>query len=158
MVVNGKSAAAFGIVSGLVFVLLVGSETGCAGARSSVRKEPATVGPQRVSSSKLGAVKVKRPAAPSSYRLPRRALRVSSSRELTAALADGRPETIVLAPGSYDNRGPFFDRDGDRIYASAPGKVVFKAGIVLGANEGPGGATIRGIRFSVADRAKTFGE
>jgi len=150
MVVNGKSAAAFGILSGLVCVLLVVSETGCAGANSSVRKEPATVGPQ------LGAVKVKRPVAPSSYRLPRRALRVSSSRQLVAALADRRTEAIVLARGSYDNGGPFLDRDGDRIYASAPGKVVLKAGIVLGANEGPAGAEIRGVRFSVADRAKTL--
>jgi hypothetical protein len=156
MVVNGKSAAAFGIVSGLVCVLLVASETGCAGASSSVRKEPATVGPERISTSKLLAVKVKRPIPPSPYRLPRRALRVSSSRQLIAALADRRPEAIVLASGSYDNGGPFFDRDGDRIYASAPGKVVLKAGIVLGANEGPGGAAIRGLVFSVANSSKTF--
>src|SRR6266496_1208912 len=133
MVVNGKSAAAFGIVSGLVGALLAAGQTGCAGAASSARDAPAGSGPQRVSSSRLDPVRVKTPVAPSRYSLPR-GLRVSSSRQLGAALADGRAETIVLAPGRYDNRGPFFDRDGDRIYASALGKVVFRAGIVLGAN------------------------
>jgi hypothetical protein len=154
MVVNGKSAAAFGIVSGLVAALFAAGQTGCAGAASSARDAPA--GPQRVSSSKLEPVRVKRPVAPSQYPLPRRGLRISSSRQLVAALADGRAETIVLAPGRYDNSRPFFDRDGDRIYASALGKVVFRAGIVLGANEGPPGAAIRGVGFSVADPAKTF--
>src|SRR3954471_24487560 len=107
MVVNGKSAAAFGIVSGLVCVLVVAGEAGCAGASSSLRKDGAPMRPQHVSFSKLQTVKVKRPIAPSRYRLPNRALRVSSSRQLIAALGDGRPEAIVLAPGSYDNRGPF---------------------------------------------------
>jgi len=156
MVVNGKSAAAFGIVPGLVCVLLVASQAGCAGASSSVREAPATAGPQGVSSSKLQAVTVKRPVAPSAYRLPRRALRVSSSRQLLAALADRRRETIVLAPGRYDSSRPFFDRDGDRLYAAAPGKAVLEAGIVLGSNEGPAGASLRGLRFSVSVRAKTF--
>jgi hypothetical protein len=155
MVVNGKSAAALGIALGLVLVLLVVSEAGCAGASSSVRREPATA-PQRISSAKLRAVAVKRPRAPAPYRLTGGALRVSSSRQLVAALADRRREAIVLAPGTYDNGGPFFDRDGDRIYASAPGKAVLRAGIVLGANEGPAGAAIRGLRFSVASRSKTF--
>ena len=156
MVVNGKSAAAFGIVSGLVGALLAAGQTGCAGAASSARDAPAGPGPQRISSSKLEPVRVKTPVAPSQYSLPRRGLRVSSSRQLITALGDGRAETIVLAPGRYDNRGPFFDRDGDRIYASALGKAVFRAGIVLGANEGRPGAAIRGVRFSVADPAKTF--
>src|SRR4051812_13791979 len=99
MVVNGKSAAAFGIVSGLVCVLVVASETGCAGASSSLRKHGAAASPQHVSRSKLRTVQVKRPVAPSSYRLPDQALRVSSSRQLIAALADRRPEAIVLTPG-----------------------------------------------------------
>jgi len=140
MVVNGKSAAAFGIVSGLVGALLAVGQTGCAGAASSARDAPAGPPPQRVSSSKLGPVRVKTPVAPARYSPPRRGLRVSSSRQLIAALADGRAETIVLAPGRYDNGRPFSDRDGDRIYA----------------NEGPPGAAIRGVRFSVANRAKTF--
>src|SRR3954452_12982155 len=101
MVVNGKSAAAFGIVSGLVCVLVVAGEAGCAGASSSLRKDGAPMRPQHVSFSKLQTVKVKRPIAPSRSRLPNRALTVSSSRQLIAALGDGRPEAIVLAPGSY---------------------------------------------------------
>jgi hypothetical protein len=155
MVVNGKTAAALGIASGLVLVLLVVSEAGCAGSSSSVRREPATAA-QHISSAKLPAVAVNRPLAPAPYRLPRGALRVSSSRQLLAALADRRRQAIVLAPGTYNNSAPFFDRDGDRIYASAPGKAVLRAGIVLGANEGPAGAAIRGLRFSVATRSKTF--
>ena len=135
MVVNGKSAAAFGIAPGLVCVLLVASQAGCAGASSSVREAPATAGSQGVSSSKLQAVTVKRPVAPSAYRLPRRALRVSSSRQLLAALADRRRETIVLAPGRYDSSKPFFDRDGDRLYAAAPGKAVLEAGVNLIASD-----------------------
>ena len=156
MVVNGKSAAAFGIVSGLVGVVLAAGQTGSAGAASSARDAPAGPERQRVSSSKLEPVRVRTPVAPSRYSVPRRGLRVSSSRQLAAALTDGRAETIVLAPGRYDNSRPFFDRDGDRIYASALGKAVLRAGIVLGANEGPPGAAIRGVRFSVADTAKTF--
>lgn len=155
MVVNGKSAAALGIATALVSVLLVAGQAGCAGASSSVRKESATA-TRGVSSTKLRAVTVKRPLAPAPYRLPGGALRVSSSRRLVAALTDRRRETIVLAPGIYDNGGPFFDREGDRIYASVPGKAVLRAGIVLGANEGPGGAAIRGLRFSVTARSKTF--
>src|SRR5436189_61897 len=88
MVVNGKSAAAFGIAPGLVCVLLVASQAGCAGASSSVHEAPATAGSQGVSSSKLQA--------------------------------------------------------------------VLEAGIVLGSNDGPAGASLRGLRFSVSVRAKTF--
>jgi hypothetical protein len=156
MLVNGKSATAFGIVLGIVGVLLVAGESGCAAAGSAEQDRQATVGPQNVDSSKLPEVRVKGPFAPRTYPLPRRALRVSSSWQLVAALSDGRSEAIVLTPGTYDNRGPFFDRDGDRIYASAPRRAVFKAGIVLGSNDGPPGAAIRGVRFSVASPAKTF--
>jgi hypothetical protein len=157
MVVNGKSAAAFGIVSGLVFTaLLAASQAGCAGASSSGGDKRAAVSPASVSSSTLPTVSVRRPVGPSAYPLPRRALRVSSSPQLVAALGDGRPEAIVLAPGTYDNAGPFFDRDGDRIYASGLGKAVLRAGVVLGANGGAPGAAIRGIRFDVSSPAKTF--
>src|SRR5438067_13335760 len=119
MVVNGKSAAAFGIAPGLVCVLLVASQAGCAGASSSVREAPATAGSQGVSSSKLQAVTVKRPVAPSAYRLPRRAMRVSSSRQLLAAMVGRRRATIVLAPGRYARISPFFDRDGVLLPAAA---------------------------------------
>jgi hypothetical protein len=88
--------------------------------------------------------------------VPRQALHVSSSQGLAAALADDRRETIVLTPGVYDNSRPFVDRDGDRIYASRLGRAVLRAGIVLGSNDGPPGALIRGLTFSVADPSKTL--
>jgi hypothetical protein len=81
---------------------------------------------------------------------------VSSSSDLAAALANGRREAIVLAPGVYDNPRPFADRDGDRLYAARLGRAVLKAGVVLGANAGPPGASIRGLTFNVRDRAKTL--
>ena len=40
-----------------------------------------------------------RPAPPARYRVPRHAIRVSSSRELRAALAGHRRRAIVLAAG-----------------------------------------------------------
>jgi hypothetical protein len=83
-------------------------------------------------------------------------VRVSSSAGLASALADRRREAIVLAPGIYDNPRPFADRDGDQIYASRLGRSVLRAGIALGANSGPAGALIRGVRFSVTDPRKTL--
>jgi hypothetical protein len=81
---------------------------------------------------------------------------VSSSQELVAAIANGRREAIVLAPGVYDNARPFADRDGDQLYAARLGRAVFRAGVVLGANGGPPGASLRGLTFDVVDRAKTL--
>ena len=51
--------------------------------------------------------------------MPRNAQRVSSAAGLRAALSNGRRDTIVLAPGIYDNSEEFADLEGDRIYASA---------------------------------------
>jgi hypothetical protein len=62
----------------------------------------------------------------------------------------------VLADGTYDNRRSFSDREGDRLYAAHLGRAVLRAGVVLGANAGPSGAALRGIRFDVEDPAKTF--
>ena len=59
-------------------------------------------------------------------------------------------------PGTYDNPKPFADREGDRLYAARLGAAVLRAGVVLGANEGPPGASIRGLRFDVSDPAKTL--
>jgi hypothetical protein len=81
---------------------------------------------------------------------------VSSSSQLAAALSDGRREAIVLAPGVYDNPRPFADREGDRLYASRLGRSVLRAGIVLGGNDGPPGALVRGLVFSVRDPRKTL--
>jgi hypothetical protein len=132
------------------------AQTGCAGADRSAGTARASNSHARIASATLPRIKVKRPVAPSAYHVPRRALRVASSRQLVAALANGRQETIVLAPGRYDNRSAFSDRDGDRLYAARLGAAVFRAGIVLGANEGPPGASIRGLRFKVSDPRKTL--
>ena len=84
MVVNGKSATAFGIVLGLVFAaLLATGQAGCAGASSSIRDKPA-VSTQRVKSAKLPSFRATRPIAPSTYSVPRHALRLSSSRGVRA--------------------------------------------------------------------------
>ena len=112
--------------------LLAAAETGCAAkperaveaSTKSVELEPPAV--------RLPARPVRTPCRPAHRR-------VSSSRELVAALADGRREAIVLAPGTYDNPKPFADREGDRLYAARLGTAVFKAGVVLGANSGPPG-------------------
>ena len=81
---------------------------------------------------------------------------MSSSSGLREALSNGRRDTIVLAPGIYDNSEEFADQEGDRIYASRLGRAVLRAGIVLGGNNGPPGALIRGLNFSVSDPRKTL--
>jgi len=134
-----------------VLALGVGG-AGCA----SGQRGPARAATTSTTSVQVTPTPVQKPVAPSRYRVPRGALRISSSAQFVAALGDRRRETIVLAPGVYDNPRPFSDRDGDRIYASRLGRAVLRAGIVLGSNNGPPGALIRGLTFSVADPAKTL--
>jgi hypothetical protein len=129
--------------------LLAVAETGC--AEKPDRGEPAST-----KSVELAPPAARLPARPRPYASPAGALAVSSSRELVAALEDGRQEAIVLAPGTYDNPRPFADREGDRLYAARLGTAVFKAGVVLGGNSGPAGASIRGLSFDVSDPAKTL--
>jgi len=62
----------------------------------------------------------------------------------------------VLAPGVYENSGPFDDHEGDRIYAARLGRAVLHAGISIGGNNSPPGALIRGLTFSVDDPRKTL--
>jgi hypothetical protein len=128
--------------------LLAAAETGCAAK------------PQRAEASaksvELKPPAVRLPARPRPYAVPLGAKAVASSRDLVEALADGRREAIVLAPGTYDNPKPFADREGDQLYAARLGTAVFKAGVVLGANEGQPGASIRGLSFDVSDPAKTL--
>ena len=139
-----------GIVTVVACVaLLAAAETGCA-AKPERAVEAST------KSVALEPPAVQLPARPRPYAVPAGARAVSSSRELVAALADGRREAIVLAPGTYDNPKPFADREGDRLYAARLGTAVFKAGVVLGANSGPPGASIRGLSFDVSDPAKTL--
>lgn len=144
-------------VTSLGIVVLVGSSAllalGQAGCAAAPR---VAVGVSSTRSVDLAPPRVSRPAHPRPYLVPAGALLVSSSPQLVAALANGRRETIVLAPGVYDNRRPFSDRDGDRLYAAQLGRAVFKAGMVLGSNTGPPGASIRGLTFDVVDRSKTL--
>lgn len=148
MLVRGRSAKLLGAVAGLglaVGVLLAAQTNGSGSPR---RTETA--------STSLPAIKVKRPAAPSPYRAPKGALTVSSSTELVSALALRRPRDIVLAAGIYDRARPFSNPYGHRLYAARLGRAVLRAGIVLGAHDGPNAPILRGIRFDVAQPAKTL--
>ena len=150
MGVIGSSVTSLGIVTVVASLgLLIAVEAGCA-AKAEQSAEVSTT------SVALTPPAVRLPARPRPYPVPSGARIVSSSRELVAALADGRREAIVLAPGTYDNPRPFADREGDRLYAARLGRVVFRAGVVVGANGGPPGASIRGLTFEVSDPAKTL--
>jgi hypothetical protein len=152
MGVIATSITSLGLVTGLACAgVLVAGDVGCGGTA-----ELAQV-PGRISTSAAVALeRVRRPRPPARFAVPPRARRVASSSQLTTALSDGRAETIVLAPGVYDSPRPFIDGEGDRIYSARLGRVVLRAGIVLGANGGPPGALIRGLTFSVRDPRKTL--
>ena len=140
-----------GIALGVAGIgLFAASETGCASASGRAPRSAATT------SAQVTLSRVRRPHAPAPYKVPRQALRVFSSAGLAAALSNGRRDTIVLAPGIYDSSEEFADQEGDRIYASRLGRAVLRAGIVLGGNNGPPGALIRGLNFSVSDPRKTL--
>jgi hypothetical protein len=152
MGVIATSVTSIGVAAALGSVAVFAA--GLVGCGSSGRTaKPAA--PQ-IASVHLRTPVVAGPAAPSPYAVPTHALRVRSSRELVAALANGRREAIVLAPGTYDNPRPFSNRDGDQLFAARLGRAVLRAGLVLGANQGPPGALVRGIRFDVGDPAKTL--
>ncbi len=150
MGVIATSSKSLGVIAGLAClgVLVAGVGRGAAGELGQSH------GRRSTTSAAVGLKPVKRPRPPARYVVPPRARRVSSSARLRAALSDGRAETIVLAPGVYDNRRAFVDSDGDRIYSARLGRAVFTAGIVLGAAHGPSGALIRGLRFNVGDPSK----
>jgi len=95
-----------------------------------------------------------RPPAP--YAVPAGSLRVSTSDQLAQALAHSRRTNIVLAAGVYDHRTPFYVRNGERLYAAGLGKVVLRAGIVLGGNSGRAFPLIRGLHFDVRDAGRTL--
>jgi hypothetical protein len=99
---------------------------------------------------------VPKPRAPRSYSLPRPAVQVSTSTELSAALRRPSPTNIVLAPGRYDAAGPFSNRNGHRLFARRVAKAVLTAGLSIGSNGGRPGGLVRGVTFDVRDPAKTF--
>ncbi len=93
---------------------------------------------------------------PADYQVPRGAVHVFNSRQLARVLARRQPTNIVLANGVYNHREPFYDRRGHRLYAAHLGEAVLRAGIVLGANQGPALPLVRGLRFDVSQPAKTL--
>lgn len=148
----GRSVTSLGIaLVAAAAGLFAATQAGC----GADEPEGATT-PTSTTSVHVALPAVRQPARPRPYTVPVNALLVSSSSELAAALANGRREAIVLAPGVYDNPQPFADRDGDQLYAARLGRAVLKAGVVLGANAGAPGASIRGLTFNVRDPAKTL--
>ena len=98
---------------------------------------------------------VVRPTPPSSYETPRGAIHVATSAELRSALLRTQPTDILLADGVYDGTAPFLNPNGHRLYAARIGRVVLRAGLSLGANAGPPGASVQGLVFDVRAAEKT---
>ena len=96
-----------------------------------------------------------RPAPPARYRVPRDAIRVSTSRQLHAALASTARRPIVLAAGAYKSRRPFLNPHGHAIYAARHGRAVLRAGLSLGGNTGRPGALVRGVVVDIDDARRT---
>ena len=96
------------------------------------------------------------PSPPASYIVPAGAISVSDSAGLLSALAMTTPQDIVLASGVYDNAAPFENPYGHRIYSATLGGAVFKAGLIMGGNSGPGGGLVQGVAFDVNDPSKAF--
>ena len=120
--------------------------TAAAGAKSALSPVQPTVQPPPLAAP---------PRPPAAYRVPARAIRVSNSAQLRAALARHGARSIVLAPGTYDSPRPFLNPYGRRLYAARLGAVVLKAGLSLGGNDGRGGGLVRGIVFDVDSRSRT---
>jgi hypothetical protein len=96
-----------------------------------------------------------RPARPAAYHVPRGAIRVSTSRQLHAALTSAARRTIVLAAGAYESRRPFLNPHGHRIYAARRARAVLRAGLSLGGNTGRPGALVRGVVVDIEDARRT---
>jgi hypothetical protein len=63
---------------------------------------------------------------------------------------------IVLADGTYDHSGPFFNTGGNRVYAEHVGRAVLTAGFVVGGNSGVSGSVLRGLVLRVSSPSKTL--
>jgi len=110
---------------------------------------------ERAASPAAQVPQVQQPAPPAGYRVPRGAVRVSTGRELRAALAARRRSAIVLAAGSYRSHRPFLNARGHHLYAAHRGRAVLRAGLSLGGNSGRGGALVRGVVIDVDDPDRT---
>lgn len=93
---------------------------------------------------------------PGDYEVPRDAVAVSNASGLASALMSGSPRDIVLAPGVYESDQPFQNASGHRLYAATRGSAILRAGLVIGGNEGTGGALVQGIAFDVSDPSRTL--
>jgi hypothetical protein len=123
-----------------------------AGSGEDRTREPATTPGER------SEIRIRAPARPAPYRVPRDAVTVSSSKAFRKALAARARTSIVLAPGTYRSRRPFLNPHGHHIYSARLGRAVLRAGLSLGGNEGPGGALVRGVVLDIADPRRTVGE
>ena len=99
--------------------------------------------------------RVSPPRRPERYRVPRAAVRVSTSQAFRRALVARRRTSIVLAPGSYRSRRPFLNPHGHHIYSARLGRAVLRAGLSLGGNDGPGGGLVRGVVIDVDEPQRT---
>src|SRR3954452_8769678 len=87
----------------LMALFVATSQSGCGDTRPSAAAEVARATNHQVASVLLPPTVVRKPAAPTTYRVPRHAVRLSSSAQLRSAMSDRRSEAIVLADGTYDN-------------------------------------------------------
>jgi hypothetical protein len=74
----------------LMALFVATSQSGCAQTRPSAAKQDAGAANHQVASALLPPTVVRAPAAPRTYRVPRDAVKVSSSAQLRSALSDHR--------------------------------------------------------------------
>lgn len=91
------------------------------------------------------------PIAPRTYSIPTPATRVTTTAELSAAMALGTPQTIVLANGVYENLTHISRNVPHRLYAENLLGAELRFGLTFGGNTGTPGGEIHGIRFNVSD-------
>jgi hypothetical protein len=94
------------------------------------------------------------PAKPGRYAVPGPYVRVKTSAQLRAALARRKPANILLHGGIYDSDAPFVDRNGHSLYAGMLGKAILTAGLLVGGDDSPAGAVVRGLVFDLRDPSK----
>ena len=80
---------------------------------------------------------------------------MKTSAQLRSALARSRPANIVLQRGIYDSDQAFVDSNGHSLYAAMLGRATLTAGLLVGADDSPRGAVVRGLVFDLRDPTKT---
>jgi hypothetical protein len=138
-----------------VKLLVLGCVASCAGLLLVVVSSGDDRAQAPAGNAARAAPRIAAPKRPAHYRVPRHAVRVSSSEALRRALAARQRKSIVLAPGTYGGPQPFLNPYGHRIYSARLGKAVLRAGLSLGGNEGSGGGLVRGVVVDVRDPSRT---